>query len=112
MSETAHSQGRNGLLGLGWHLEGLPSIGRCPRTIAQDGVRGSINYDANDRFCLDGQRLVAISGTYGADGTEYRTEIESFSKVISRGGVRALHSDITAARPEQPTLSRPRTLPG
>jgi hypothetical protein len=80
--------------------------------LAQDGVRGSINYDANDRFCLDGQRLVAISGTYGADGTEYRTEIESFSKVISRGGVRALHSDITAARPEQPTLSRPRTLPG
>jgi hypothetical protein len=86
LSIAYNSQARNGLLGMGWHLEGLPSIGRCPRTIAQDGVRGSVNYDADDRFCLDGQRLVAISGTYGADGTEYRTEIESFAKVISRGG--------------------------
>jgi hypothetical protein len=85
LSIAYNSQARNGLLGMGWHLEGLPSIGRCPRTVAQDGVRGSINYDADDRFCLDGQRLVAISGTYGADGAEYRTEIESFSKVISRG---------------------------
>jgi hypothetical protein len=85
LSIAYNSQARNGLLGVGWHLEGLPSIGRCPRTITQDGVRGSVNYDANDRFCLDGQRLVAISGAYGADGTEYRTEIESFSKVISHG---------------------------
>jgi hypothetical protein len=85
LSIAYNSHARNGLLGMGWRLEGLPSIGRCPRTIAQDGVRGSVNYNADDRFCLDGQRLVAISGTYGADGTEYRTEIESFSKVVSRG---------------------------
>src|SRR5512141_479460 len=31
------SQGSNGLLGVGWSLGGLPSIGRCPRTMAQDG---------------------------------------------------------------------------
>src|SRR5262245_44012613 len=85
LSISYNSQARNGLIGVGWHLEGLPSIGRCARTIAQDGVRGSVNYDANDRFCLDGQRLVAISGAYGADGTEYRTEIETFSKVVSHG---------------------------
>ncbi len=53
--------------------------------MAQDGVYGSVNYDANDRFCLSGQRLMAISGTYGADGAEYRSEIESFSRVISHG---------------------------
>src|SRR6185503_15887383 len=81
-----NSQAGNGLLGVGWSLEGLSSITRCPRTMAQDGVRGGINYDANDRFCLDGQRLMAINGSvYGADGTEYRTERESFSKVISYG---------------------------
>lgn len=74
-----------GVAGVGWSLSGLPAIGRCPRTIAQDGVAGAVNYDANDRFCLDGQRLIATSGTYGADGTEYRTEIESFSKIISHG---------------------------
>lgn len=79
------SQSGNGLLGVGWTLEGLTSVARCPRTIVQDNARGFINYDANDRFCLDGQRLIAISGTYGADGTEYRTELESFVKVVSRG---------------------------
>src|SRR5258707_1068210 len=80
-----NSQAGNGLLGVGWNLEGLSAITRCPRTMAQDGVRGGINYDANDRYCLDGQRLVGVSGTYGTDGAEYRTERESFSKVISYG---------------------------
>src|SRR4030095_5630171 len=80
-----NSQAGNGLLGVGWNLEGLSAITRCPRTMAQDGVRGGVNYDANDRYCLDGQRLMAISGSYGADGTEYRTERESFTKVISYG---------------------------
>src|SRR5262249_22827231 len=39
----------NGLLGMGWSLGGLPSITRCPRTVAQDGARGGVNYDMNDR---------------------------------------------------------------
>ena len=34
---------------------------------------------------MDGERLVAISGSYGADGTEYRTEIDSYNKIISHG---------------------------
>ena len=75
----------NGLLGLGWSLGGLSAIGRCPRTPAQDGARGAIGYDAGDRFCLDGRRLVAVSGDYGADGTAYRTEIDGFAKIVSRG---------------------------
>jgi hypothetical protein len=79
------SQNGNGVVGIGWALSGLPSITRCPRTMAQDGALGGINYDVNDRFCMEGQRLVAISGTYGADGTQYRTEIETYSKIISRG---------------------------
>ena len=73
----------NGLLGIGWSLSGLPSITRCSRTMAQDGAVSGVNYDANDRFCMDGQRLVAISGAYGADGTQYRTEVDTFSKIIS-----------------------------
>jgi hypothetical protein len=78
-------QGTNGLLGMGWTLGGLPSIGRCPRTMAQDGAVGGVNFDANDRFCMDGQRLVVVSGTYGADGAVYRTEVDTFSKIISHG---------------------------
>lgn len=80
-----NSQAGNGLLGVGWSLSGLSAITRCPQTVAQDGVKGGVNYDANDRFCLDGQRLVAISGVYGADSTEYRTERESFAKIVSYG---------------------------
>jgi hypothetical protein len=33
----------------------------CSKTIAIDGVKGGVNYDDNDRYCLDGQRLIAIS---------------------------------------------------
>jgi len=85
LSLAYNSQQGNGLLGVGWGLNGLSAITRCPRTTASDGTKGGVNYDANDRFCLDGQRLIAISGTYGANGTEYRTERESFTKVISYG---------------------------
>src|SRR5262249_36268843 len=73
------------IVGMGWSLSGLPSIVRCPRTFAQDGVSGGVNFDSNDRFCMDGQRLMVVSGAYGADGAEYRTEIETFTRGISHG---------------------------
>jgi hypothetical protein len=75
----------NGLLGVGWSLSGLPSIGRCAQTVAQDGAHGAITFTTTDRFCMDGQRLIAVSGTYGADGAQYRTEIDAFSQIISHG---------------------------
>ena len=84
------SQGSDGIVGLAWALNGLPSITRCPRTIAQDnGVHGGVNYDGNDRFCMDGQRLMVVGGSYGADGSEYRTEIESFSRIVAHGSAGA-----------------------
>jgi RHS repeat-associated protein len=82
------SQKPNGLLGIGWTLEGLPTIERCARTKAQDGVKGGVNLDSNDRFCLDRQRLMVINGSgYGANGAEYRTEMDSFVRVFSYGQV-------------------------
>ena len=85
LSLAYNSQGGNGLLGMGWSLGGLSVIHRCAKTVAQDGILGSVNYNANDRYCLDGQRLVAINGAYGADNTEYRTESESYSRIVSYG---------------------------
>ncbi len=87
---TYNSQGGNGLLGMGWSLSGLSAITRCPQTVAQDGPQGGfvggVNYNERDRYCLDGQRLVLVVGaSYGADGAEYRTERESFTKIISYG---------------------------
>lgn len=89
------SNGSNGLLGLGWSLQGMSTIHRCAKTIAQDGTAGRINFDNADRLCLDGQRLVrsdganpgadvnAIDTAYWASGAEYRTELESFTRVTN-----------------------------
>ena len=84
LSIRYHSQGGNGLLGMGFQLSGLSQIGRCPKTRAQDGitrVSRAVDFTNNDAFCLDGQRLLRVSGTHGETGAEYRTEIESFSRV-------------------------------
>src|SRR5258706_10698395 len=86
------SQMGNGLLGVGWFLSGLSSIDRCGRTLIQDGLGVGVTYDTNDRYCLDGQRLILISPpptVYGGDGAEYRTDRESFTKVISHGQIAA-----------------------
>ena len=84
------SQSGNGIAGIGWTLSGLPSISRCPRTMAQDsGVHGSVNYDTYDRFCMEGQRLIYVTGGsgYGTDASQYRTEVESFSEIIEHNAI-------------------------
>lgn len=85
LSINYSSQGGNGPLGVGFSLSGLSAISRVGRTVAQDGVKGGVNFDANDRFALDGQRLVLVSGTWGVAGSEYRTEVESFSQITAIG---------------------------
>src|ERR1700679_1397529 len=37
------SQYGDSTVGFGWTLAGLPTITRCPRTLAQDGIHGSVN---------------------------------------------------------------------
>lgn len=80
------SQGNSTLLGQGFALNSLSAITRCAAALEPDGFIDGADFDSNDRFCLDGQRLVVAAGTYGAVGAEYRTEIESFSKVVSVAG--------------------------
>jgi hypothetical protein len=87
LSLNYSSQSGNGIAGVGWSLGGLSAITRCPQTIIHDGQTRGVQLDANDRFCLDGQRLILTTGTsYGEVGAEYRTEIESFSRIVSVGG--------------------------
>ncbi|MFV3130842.1 polymorphic toxin-type HINT domain-containing protein [Niveispirillum sp. KHB5.9] len=71
----------NGLMGVGWTLTGLSAITRCPRIQATDKVAGGIGFDGNDRYCLDGERLILISGKEGAPGATYRTERESWIRI-------------------------------
>ncbi len=81
------SQTGNGLLGKGWSLGGLSAITRCRQTLQQDGLAMPITWGVEDRFCLDGQRLLLTSaGAYGAVGSTYRTEIDSFATVTAVGG--------------------------
>jgi RHS repeat-associated protein len=81
-----NSQSGRGIVGTGWSLSGFSTIHRCPASIVIDGFKGKIEFDENDRFCLDGMRLIAIAGADGAGGSEYRTERDSYSKIIAFGG--------------------------
>lgn len=85
LSIVYDSSAGNGLLGTGTDVTGFSKITRCAKTIAQDGVNQSVRFTQSDAYCLDGERLVPISGVNGADGTEYRTESETFSKIVSTG---------------------------
>jgi len=86
VSLSYNSGGSNGVMGVGWQMSVTSGIARCGKSIAVDGVHGSVNLDLEDRFCLGGQRLVLVSsGTYGSAGTEYRTVIDSQTKVIAYG---------------------------
>lgn len=87
LSLNYSSQAEMGIAGLGWSLEGSSTITRCPLTRATDGSYGAVNLNGSDRFCLDGQRLLVVSGSgaYGAAGSEYRTEIDQFSRITANG---------------------------
>jgi RHS repeat-associated protein len=80
------SNAGNGPFGVGWGLSGLSMITRCPRTVASDGVAGPILWSTADRLCMDGTRLELVTGTYGADGSTYATERETFARVELLGG--------------------------
>lgn len=80
---------KDGPLGIGWSLTGLSSISRCRSVLGRDGKAKPVTLDETDRFCLDGQALIQIPSdppvSYGATGTEYRTEIDTFTKVVAFG---------------------------
>jgi RHS repeat-associated protein len=83
------SRSGNGLLGVGFRLSGFSAIERCGRTIAQDGAPGAVSLQSTDRYCLDGQRLRLVTGEYGAAGSQYQTEIETFARVTAKGSAGA-----------------------
>ncbi|MBU1721079.1 MAG: VCBS repeat-containing protein, partial [Bacteroidetes bacterium] len=73
----------DGLIGKGFNLSGLSSISRCGKDIPNDGVAGGVTFDNNDRFMLNGQRLILHDGNYGENNSTYRTEIETFSNIVA-----------------------------
>ncbi|MFY0641615.1 MAG: VCBS repeat-containing protein [Bermanella sp.] len=84
------SHGAPGKSGVGWSVSGPTAISRCAAIVAIDGFRGAINYDKNDRFCINGSRLIKVGNTdgssapeYMAPGSIYRTELDTWQRVTA-----------------------------
>jgi len=86
LSIVYNSMGGMGLLGMKWNLAGLSAITRCGQIPYFDNNITAVQFSAQDRFALNGERLVKISGNYGDVGATYATEVENFTRVVSCGG--------------------------
>ncbi|BCT93479.1 hypothetical protein LYSHEL_25030 [Lysobacter helvus] len=119
LSLAYSSHGGDGAMGKGWSIAGTSRIVRCRATreagdfivdgIATDGVSAPIAFDASDRLCLDGQRLLpapagsaACRSVAGMQVAQLRTEIESFRRVCaySAAGPSRGPAFITVERPD------------
>lgn len=89
------SRSGNGVAGFGWSLSAGSAISRCAATPAQDGSGSGVTYGSKDKLCLDGQRLIVVSGQYGASGSEYRTELDIFAKIVQSGSMNSSSSWFT-----------------
>lgn len=77
----------NGLLGVGWFLSGFSEIERCGKTLEQDSSNDGVLLIADDRYCLDGNKLRLTGGAYGAAESTYQTEVETFAKITAKGAI-------------------------
>lgn len=79
LSVNYRQGGSNGSLGLGFSLSGLSSIQKCTTTQKIDDIKGGISFSAEDKYCLDGQRLMELSSN------EYRLYSTPSVKVTRSG---------------------------
>jgi RHS repeat-associated protein len=80
---TYSSRVGNSILGNRFVLHGISVISRCPKNRATDGVNKNVTYTDADALCMDGQRLIPLtSGNPISNGMEFRTEVDSFTKVV------------------------------
>ncbi len=86
VSLAYNSQGGDGPLGWGWGLAGASAISRTGKDWYQDSKVLGVSYTADDRFNVDGQRLVLLgTGNYGTSGTTYDTENATFNVYTANG---------------------------
>jgi len=86
LSIAFNSNVPNGILGKGFVLNGISSINRGGNNFHTDNnVQAGITHTNQDKFFLDGNKLILISGSYGVSGSMYRTENDIFAKVTFTG---------------------------
>ena len=84
LSIVYNSSTKDGLFGYGFDLAGLSMISRAPRNVHDDGIAGYVSFGSNDRFLLDGNRLV-LERVISSTRYEYRTQNNTYDKIISNG---------------------------
>lgn len=95
------SQSGNGELGYGWHLSGLSSITRVNQNQYYDNTIAPITLSANDKFMLDGQRLISKgANTYSPENNPYIQVVSDGTKftVTSQDGVVTEYGGTTDSR--------------
>ncbi|MBD9628007.1 VCBS repeat-containing protein [Ensifer sp. ENS06] len=85
LSFNYNSTSQNGLLGIGWNLSGFSKISRVSQILAIDKTAGSLSFTNNDRFALNGRRLLVMNGDYGAANSTYRAELDNWELVAASG---------------------------
>ena len=79
LSIVYNSMSGMGLLGMKWNLSGISAITRCGQNNYYDNNITAIQFNGNDQFKLDGDRLIMISAQ---PKLKYASEIENFARII------------------------------
>ncbi len=85
VSLTYNSQSGNGVAGWGVNISGGSVITRGAKSIYYDDIASGVTFLGNDAFYIDGQRLIYLSGTPGAEGAIYHPESDPFTVVTAHG---------------------------
>ena len=66
ISLVYNSQADDGIMGIGWQISGISSITKGSKSIFSDNAVSGFNILSNEKFYLNGNPLLLVSGTYGA----------------------------------------------
>jgi len=99
LSLNYNSNGGNGIMGMGWSLSAVSAITRVANNIYHDKKVTGVKLTNEDKFALDGNRLILKSGVYGGVNSQYYTEIEKYSEVKATG--------VIGSSPEYFTITDP-----
>lgn len=83
ISISYNHMAQSGVLGRNMTLNAISSISRGGSNYHMDnGIQQGIKHNnASDKFYLDGNKLILVSGTYGTNNSVYRTESDVFSRI-------------------------------
>ncbi|MCD9577070.1 RHS repeat-associated core domain-containing protein [Flavobacterium soyae] len=72
---------RGGIAGQGWSINSISTISRIATRRDIDGYVDGVDFDADDKLALDGQRLLLKTGMYWAANSTYETEYKSNTRI-------------------------------